>query len=106
MEQQIEGNRYVFIVKLLHHKFFEIIAIRKIDNKKSSITNLNKIISEIIEPVLDTTDIDEDFLYVTDFKVGKNIFERAINTLNDTDWVNKYLENELDEDFEFLNEFD
>ena len=54
MIQFLEGNRYDYMVKYSNKGYLEISTIRKKDGRKSSITNLNKIIAEIIEPILDT----------------------------------------------------
>jgi hypothetical protein len=79
--------------------YFEVIAISKFNGKKSAITNLNTIISEIIYPILNTTQVEETFLFIEDLQISKNLFDSAIDILNDTSWVDKYLEYELDEDF-------
>ena len=98
MKQNIKGNEYDYIVRF-EDMIFEIIAIRKNDGKRSSITNLNTIISEIIEPVLNTTNIEETYLRVEDLQKGKSLFDSTIALFNDTYWVSKYLEKVLDEDF-------
>jgi len=99
MEQKIEGNEYNFVVKLTDNKIFEIIATRKSDNRKSSITNLNVVIGEIVYPILNTIYVDDTSLNVDNFQIGKNLFDLAVDTLNDTFWVSRYLESYLDEDF-------
>jgi hypothetical protein len=99
MEQKIDSNRYKFAVKLINNVCFEIIAVRKKDNKKSSITNLNTIISEILYPVLGTINIEDTSLTVENSQKGKKLFDFAVETFNDTYWVCNYLEVDLDEDF-------
>jgi len=99
MEQHIKGNRYDYVVKYLDNEYFEISTIRKKDSRKSAITNLNKIIGEIIEPILNTTCIEESYLYI-DKERGRKLYEFAIEALSDKHWVSQYLESELDEDMQ------
>jgi histidyl-tRNA synthetase len=99
MEQEIAGNKYKFIVKLLDDVYFEVVAIQKSDNKTSSITNLNTIIGEFIYPILGEIEVNETFLEINNLQNAKKLFNFAAVGLNDRGWVSDYLENDLDEDF-------
>lgn len=99
MEQNINGFRYEFIV-YFEDNYFEISAIRKRDGRKSAITNLNIIISEIIEPILKDNNFEDSFLIVENSKIGRKLFEHSIEILSDKNWTNRYLEKYLDEDFQ------
>jgi len=99
MNQNIEGNRYDYVIKYSDKRSFVIYAIRKKDGRESPITNLNTIIGGVIYPILDTDRIEDSDLYIKDKKIGKKLYKFAIKTLTDKHWVNKYLESELDEDF-------
>lgn len=77
--------------------YFEIIATDLIKNTKSSITNLNFIISELIEPIVQLKDYET--LIVVNKNGGIKIFEEAIKLFKDTEWIN-LLELKLQEDKE------
>jgi hypothetical protein len=95
MKEKIKGVRYNYLIDFSKMEF-QIYAICKEDNKQSSITNLNTIIGEIVEPVLKTNEIENSWVEV-DFKIGKKLFSIARNTFKDKHWIN-YLEKNLDED--------
>jgi hypothetical protein len=70
-------------------------------NRKSAITNVNFIISELIEPVLspDGEDLDIDYettLIVTGLE-GESLFAASVEAFSDANWVER-LEACLDED--------
>ncbi|MCL2289485.1 MAG: hypothetical protein FWC34_02095 [Bacteroidetes bacterium] len=100
MEQHLKGNRYDYVVKYSDNGYFEISTIRKKDGRKSAITNLNRIISEVIEPILNTIYVEESYLYVIDKEVGRKLYQTAIEVLSDKQWVSQYLEKELDDDIQ------
>lgn len=100
IERKIDGNRYKFIVKLINDDYFEVVAVRKQDNKRSSVTNLNTIIGEIIYPVLGVADMQDAFVNVDNVRVGRKLFDFAVKSISNTYWVSNHLENDLDEDFE------
>jgi hypothetical protein len=99
MIQQISGNRYDFTVRW-DGNYFEVSTVRKKDGRKSAITNLNRIISEVLEPVLESSLIEDTYLIVDNSANGKRLFDQAIRVLGDIEWVSKYLESELDEDMQ------
>ena len=98
MRKKIEGNRYDFIIEGSNdgrEYIFQIFSFYKKKQRMSEITNLNFIISELIEPVLNTIDID-NMLSVKQLE-GKKLFSKADSLLQNKSWVN-YLEKCLDED--------
>jgi hypothetical protein len=99
MKQNIEGNRYDYVVEYSKKEYFIIYAIRKKDGRKSAITNLNTIIGEVIYPVLNTTCVENSDLDIKNKRMGRKLYKFAIKVLSDKHWVNKYLESDLDEDF-------
>jgi len=100
MKQYLKGNRYDYAVEYSDNGYFEISTTRKKDGRKSAITNLNTIIGEIIDPILNTIYVNESYLYIKNKKIGKKLYEFAIEVLNDKDWVSQYLESELDDDMQ------
>ncbi|MDR0303770.1 MAG: hypothetical protein LBH98_03240 [Chitinispirillales bacterium] len=103
MKKQISGKRYDYIIEL-SEGYFEVIAIRKQDKRRSAITNVNYIIGEIIEPILKTRDIPDTIIKVNK-KDGLNLFSSAVDALNDEIW-GRYLENQLYEDFEYDHDYE
>ncbi len=98
MKKKIPGNRYDFIVKLqkiekIH--LFEILSVCKKDNKKSTITNLNFLISELIAPILNTNDIHSTLC--VNKQQAEMLFSKSLNLFNDKILI-KYLEKHLDVD--------
>jgi hypothetical protein len=94
----IKTNQYVFKILLEECKnnyYFEIIAFCKTDKTRSTITNLNLIISELIEPIIafesyeTTIQIDEN--------VGNQLYNEAIKLFNDKDWI-EWLNTKLEDD--------
>ncbi len=100
MKKIIETKFYSFSINLIRNEniyHFEIIANCIFDNTKSSITNLNFIISEIIEPIIKFEDY-ESTIIVNKYD-GIKIYNETIKLFNDTEWIN-YLEIKLQEDKE------
>jgi len=74
MNQNIEGNRYDYVIKYSKKKrYFVIYATRKKDGRRSAITNLNKIIGGVIYPILNTADIEDSDLYIKNKKKGRKL---------------------------------
>ncbi|MCL6099085.1 MAG: hypothetical protein M1391_10960 [Bacteroidetes bacterium] len=98
MRATVSGNMYKFIIELEKNDnnfSFEILSLYHLTHQKSTITNLNLIISELIFPTLKTTDIDTTIFL--DKKTGVGLFRESIATFNDKRLV-KTLEKALDED--------
>ena len=106
MIQHIEGNRYDYTIKYLDNGVFEVSTIRKKDGRKSSITNLNMIIGEIIEPVLNTNNIEDSHLEIKERAIGEKLYKRAVRIFSDKQWISKYLECQLDDDMQDEDEYD
>lgn len=100
MKKEILGNRYRFLIELVNNKkenFFQILCLYKEENLKSTITNLNFIISELIFPVLKTSDIDS-IISINKIE-GEKLFIKSISTFKNQSWITE-LEKSLDEDRE------
>ena len=98
MQKRISFKEYNFRIILEGEKddySFEIIAYDKVNNTKSSITNLNFIISELIEPITSNEDY-ESFIDVNK-KKGKEMFNRTIEHFNDEKWFS-HLIDKIEED--------
>jgi len=98
MEERVFGNRYDFIIKLEKcgkSYCFCILSLFKSEKRKSAITNLNFIISEIIDPIL-KKDLEESDLFIAK-KQGQKLFDESVKLFRDKAWL-YMLENELDED--------
>jgi hypothetical protein len=95
MKQKIKGIRYDYEIDFSKTEF-QIFAICKEDNRQSSITNLNTIVGEIVEPILKTNEIENSWVEV-DLKKGEKLFSLAIITFTDKHWI-EYLEKNLNED--------
>ena len=94
----IKTNLYLFSILLQEIKSnyaFEIVAICKKDKTKSSITNLNFIISELLEPFVTLEDYETTIQ--TDKNTGNQIYHEAIKLFNDNEWI-KLLTIKLDDD--------
>lgn len=98
MKKKISGNRYSFLIKLVNSEkesFFQIMCLYKKESLKSTITNLNFIISELISPVLKTSDID-CILSLNKIKAEK-LFFKSVSSFKNQSWIAE-LEKSLDED--------
>lgn len=102
MKEKIVGRRYDFIVELEKNGIsncFRILSMYKKEKRKSAITNLNFVISELIYPVLkidgELDNIDVELLL--SYKQGKKLFLDTVNAFRDETWLDK-LESYLDED--------
>ena len=98
MRKRVEGNRYNFIIELEKYgrrNSFHILSLFKENGQKSTITNVNYIISELIFPVLKSSDIDS--IVFLNKKQGEKLFMETVSAFNDKLWI-KELENHLDED--------
>ncbi len=99
MKKIISGNKYDFKVILTRKQrgsLFEIQSLYKMDKSLSTITNVNVIISELLEPILKTNEF-QDSTIIVDFKNGQKLFNTAVEFFNDKNWIG-FLEGELDED--------
>lgn len=98
---KIFGMRYDFEINLHEcskEYSFEILSHYKTTNQKSVITNLNFIISELIYPLMKTTDIDST-IFLNKQK-GIKLFKKSFISFHDINWI-KLLEEKLDEDRQF-----
>ena len=75
--------------------YFEIIANCITDKTKSSITNLNFIVSESLEPIIWIDDYETTIMVSK--KIGKEIYDKSIELFNNLEWLNQ-LEIELEQD--------
>lgn len=100
MKKIIITEKHMFNIELKEcsdKSCFEIVATDLSNNTKSTITNLNFIISEIIEPILNLDDYDST-LFIN-HGIGKELFLSSTNSFSDKGWV-KLLELKLQEDKE------
>lgn len=98
MRAKIFGNRYEFIIELgrFDNAFsFEILSLFKATGQKSIITNLNLIISELVFPLLETTDVDTTV--ILNKQQGTKLFNTSKSFFKNKYWI-KLLEENLDED--------
>jgi len=98
MREKFFGNEYDFIIELEKYDnvwFFQILSLYKKEGLKSIITNLNFLISELIFPVLHTTDLETEIKVKE--KQGKRLFKQCYSVFKDESWI-KSLEKSLDED--------
>jgi hypothetical protein len=81
--------------------FFELGACHKGDGRQSGITNINKVISEFIRPIMGENECPEDTHYIVH---NKKKFEKlvihTIKLLRNHDWLVRHLEPALDQDKE------
>ncbi len=76
---------------------FEIIAINNSNNTKSSITNLNFIISELLGPIISFEDYESSIQINTN--IGNKIYNKSVELFNDSNWL-LCLFNALEDDIE------
>jgi len=94
------GIRYNFqiqVKKLDSYYTFEVNSQHIDSNRKSIITNLNFLISELIHPVLDVV-VEESFLLLTK-RQSEKLFKRASIYFKNKSWIT-LLEESLDDDME------
>jgi len=99
MREKILGNRYDFILKLEKAEdeyCFEILSLYKKGERKSAITNVNFIISELVEPILNI-ELEDSFLFPRSKKKAEKLFSRSLSLFRDKLWVED-LEEHLDDD--------
>ncbi len=98
MRTKIFSNRYEFLIELQQYNdeyYFEIFSLYKVTNQKSIVTNLNFIMSELVFPVLETTDIDTTISL--NRTRGIKLFQESVLSFRNKYWI-KLLEEKLDED--------
>ena len=98
MKKKISGNRYSFLVEFVNRGkeyIFQILCLYKRENVKSTITNLNFIISELIYPILKISDIDS--IVFLNRVEGEKLFIKSITSFKNKSWITA-LEKSLDED--------
>jgi hypothetical protein len=97
--EKFTGDRYdVTLTYDPANGYFEIIAIHKASRRKSSVTNLNHLLSVLFDDVFDweeITAIAESWLYVKDKKKFKKLVSKARQYFQQ---VNADLEDALEED--------
>ena len=98
MKKIVKTKLHIFSINLIESKTtcdFEIIAKCIADKTKSSITNLNFIISELLEPTIKIDDYETTI--TVNKKIGKEIYNESIVLFNDIEWLN-LLEIALEDD--------
>ncbi len=88
-------NFFILLEKFEDDCYFEIRAVCKRDKTKSSITNFNFIISELIASYIALESYETTIL--VDSITGNKIYDEAIQLFNDTDWM-KWLYSALEDD--------
>jgi hypothetical protein len=96
------GNRYNVIVEAdTTDGYFEVSAIHKSSGRQSAVTNINTVISEILEPILKIGSKDvETSIWISDNIKHGRLVKWAIRCLKNKHWVINYLEGAFDEDME------
>jgi hypothetical protein len=97
-KEYFTGNRYNFQVQIRKLKsdfLFEINSQHIESKQKSTITNLNFLVSELIQPILEVN-IDETTILL-DKNQGKRLFKKTISVFKNKSWI-LLLEENLDED--------
>ena len=98
MKKKFSGNRYKYSIEFVNNEneyYFQILCLYKKWNLKSTITNLNFIISELISPILGISDIT-NILSLKKIE-AKKLISLSKLSFNNRAWV-VALENSLDED--------
>ena len=98
MQKKISTELYDFRILLeceQDNYSFELLAYDKVNKTKSNITNLNFIISELIEPIVLFEDY-ESTIEVNKYK-GNKLYNKTIEYLNDKKWIDSLL-NKLADD--------
>jgi len=96
------GNRYDVTVKSdTTNGYFEIFAMHKTTSKQSSVTNLNIVISEILNPILETKNKDiESNIWITNHIKHGQLVKWATKCFKDKYWIINHLEEAFDDDRE------
>ena len=98
MKKIITTKSHFFSVILKENKTdscFEIVANCIADKIKSSITNLNFIVSELVQPLIQIEDYES--WIIINKQIGKQLYKDEIELFNDIEWLN-YLELNLKDD--------
>lgn len=98
MKFTVNTKPYNFSINLREIKnkcSFEIIAIDNNNKTKSTITNLNFIISELIQPIISFKDYESTIQI--NKNIGNEIYNTSIKLFNDAEWLH-YLFNALEDD--------
>jgi len=99
IELPYKGKDYDFVVKLSTEAgYFEIIATHRQENRMSSITNHNRILSDICDGVIEIEDVEETYIDQLTFSEVHKLDDNARKCFKDVDWVENVLEPELDID--------
>ncbi|OFY94013.1 MAG: hypothetical protein A3K10_18050 [Bacteroidetes bacterium RIFCSPLOWO2_12_FULL_31_6] len=88
-------NFSINLIEIENYCSFEIIAVSNNNKTKSSITNLNFIISELIEPIIAFENYESTIQI--NKNIGNGIYNNSIKLFNDSEWLN-YLFNVLEDD--------
>ncbi|MEK6616739.1 MAG: hypothetical protein AABZ32_11640 [Bacteroidota bacterium] len=99
MQEKITSKNYSYIIKLTNEgkrSCFEILCQDKVLKRKSSITNLNFILSNIISLEIDDSKVEDSWI-TTSKKKAEKLFVIAMECFENKYWIEK-LEHELDED--------
>jgi len=98
MKEKIVGANYSYLIELTKREkknLFQILSVHHKTRKKSVITNLNFIISELILPIINHPEID-NVISLSRTK-GMKLFTESISAFKNKSWLNP-LEKLLDED--------
>jgi len=100
MVNKIKTDKYTFSIcldEVIEPCIFEIKASCNITSKKSGITNLNIIISELIEPTINIAEVPDSFLQIDKSK-GIALYNNAIDLFNDRYWLKHHLIPAIEDD--------
>lgn len=98
MDIKISGNRYEFTILLERSNnfyYFEVLSKHKATEQKSTITNVNFLISELVFPIIGTTDVETTVFL--NRQRGMKLFKETVSSFKNDSWV-QLLEEKLDED--------
>lgn len=100
MKEKIVGQRYDFLIELEKYgrsNCFHILSRYKKGKRKSTITNLNFIISELINPTLKIDEENIDTELILNHQQAEKLFFETVSTFKNKSWLDN-LEVHLDED--------
>jgi HD superfamily phosphohydrolase len=93
------GIGYDYTIKFSERAgYFEIVATHKQEQRQSSITNHNRILSDVCSGVIDADLIEETYIDQLTEQEVIALYDSAKNCFEDADWVANILESELDTD--------
>lgn len=99
MKKTVNGSKYIFIseLNLSSPSYFEIMAIHKHSERKSFITNLNFIISELGRLLSEEDEKFETTWTILNHDRAEHLWNESSKMFDDTEFVH-YLEKMCDDD--------